>query len=77
MKRFDVYQQRYPINSKVDGPTLSDWTKLTPFEINLIHVGQVLASSGEEAIEMARQNLGAFKGVSRKTLAAFPIVSPA
>lgn len=77
MKRFDVYQQQRPIDTKVDGPTLSDPTKVTPWELNLVHVGQVDARDGYHAIEVARQTLAAFRSASRKTLGAFPVVEPA
>lgn len=77
MKTYDVYQQQHPINTKVDGPSLSGPDKpKTPWEVNLVHVGQVRAESGAEAIDTARQTITAFRIASRRTLAAFPVVEP-
>lgn len=73
MKRYEVFQQRAPIKTKTEGPSLSGPDKKTFFEVNLVSVGEVRAANGHDAIEAARE-MPEFKAVSRRSLSAFPIV---
>lgn len=69
---YNVYMQFDPIKTDREELSLShDPENLTKYEVNLIKVGEVEASSGADAIQKAKQ-ISKFKYVSK--LARYPIV---
>lgn len=70
--RFDVFQQRPPIFTKHAGPNISGHGT-TVYEVDIARVGSVDASTGSEAIEIARR-LPIF--VAGRNLGRYPLVQP-
>jgi hypothetical protein len=71
---FDVFQQRRPLKTDWEGPSMSGHEFKTPFEVDIVRVGAIDARSGSEAIDLAKK-MPVFR--TARQLARWPLVAPA